>query len=103
LVTMATATILNLFNPPKSCHTLRWIFLQSFMKFDERNQNFFFFKSPLFCFSISRRWLDQTLWNLVEISYAMWSCAFKGLFFHILIFSCNNAQPNGTKLGRGDP
>ena len=37
LVTMATAAILNLFNPPKSCHTLRWIFLQSFMKFDERN------------------------------------------------------------------
>jgi hypothetical protein len=24
--------------PPKSCHTLRWIFLQSFMKFDERNK-----------------------------------------------------------------
>jgi hypothetical protein len=22
---------------PKSCHTLRWIFLQIFMKFDERN------------------------------------------------------------------
>jgi hypothetical protein len=37
LVTMATAAILNLFNPPKSCHTLRWIFLQRFMKFDERN------------------------------------------------------------------
>ena len=38
LVTMATAAILNLFNPPqKNCHTLRWIFLQSFMKFDERN------------------------------------------------------------------
>ena len=34
--------------PPKSCHTLRWIFLQSFMKFDERNQ--IFFKSPFFCF-----------------------------------------------------
>ena len=31
LVTMATAAILNLFNP-KSCSTLRWIFLQSFMK-----------------------------------------------------------------------
>jgi len=31
LVTMVTAAILNLFNPPKSCHTLRWIFLQSFM------------------------------------------------------------------------
>jgi hypothetical protein len=26
------------FQPPKSCHTLRWIFLQSLMKFDERNQ-----------------------------------------------------------------
>jgi hypothetical protein len=36
LVTMATAAILNLFHP-KSCHTLRWIFLQCFMKFDERN------------------------------------------------------------------
>ena len=41
LVTMATATILNFFQRPKSCHTLRWIFLQSFMKFDERNPNFF--------------------------------------------------------------
>ena len=29
-------------------HTLRWIFLQRFMKFDERNP--IFFKSPLFCF-----------------------------------------------------
>ena len=38
LFTMATAAILNFYNPsPKSCHTLRWIFLQSFMKFDERN------------------------------------------------------------------
>ena len=37
LVTMATAAILNLFNP-KSCHTLQWIFLQSFMKFDEKNK-----------------------------------------------------------------
>ena len=34
--------------PPKSCHTLRWIFLQSFIKFDERNPNVFL--SPLFCF-----------------------------------------------------
>ena len=41
LVTMATAAILNFFQPLKSCHTLRWIFLQSFMKFDERNPNFF--------------------------------------------------------------
>ena len=34
-------TILNFFNPPKSCHTLRWIFLQSFMTFYERNPNYF--------------------------------------------------------------
>jgi hypothetical protein len=31
--------------------------------------------------SISRRCLDQALWNLVGISYAMWSCAVKGWFF----------------------
>ena len=29
------------FQHPKSCHTLQWIFLQSFMKFDERNQKLF--------------------------------------------------------------
>ena len=45
LVTMATAAI---FQPLKSCHTLRWIFLQSFMKFDERNPILFLI--PLFCF-----------------------------------------------------
>ena len=44
-VTMATAAILNFFNPPKSCHTLQWIFLQSFMKGIQ-----ICFKSPLFCF-----------------------------------------------------
>jgi hypothetical protein len=40
LVTMATAAILNLFNP-KSCHTIWWIFLQCVMKFDEWNPNIF--------------------------------------------------------------
>jgi hypothetical protein len=40
LVTMPMAAILNFFNP-KSCHTLRWVFLQSFMKFDKRNPIFF--------------------------------------------------------------
>jgi hypothetical protein len=40
LVTMATAAILNLFNP-KRCHTLHWILIQSFMKFNERNQKYF--------------------------------------------------------------
>jgi hypothetical protein len=38
LVTMATAVILNFFQLPKSCHRLRWIFLQSLMKFDEENK-----------------------------------------------------------------
>ena len=37
LVIMARATIFEFFQPLKSCNTLRWIFLQSFMKFDERN------------------------------------------------------------------
>jgi hypothetical protein len=30
-----------IFSTLKSCYTLRWIFLQSFMKFDERNPIFF--------------------------------------------------------------
>jgi hypothetical protein len=38
---MATAAIWKKIQHPKSCHTLRWIFLQSFMKFDERNPIFF--------------------------------------------------------------
>jgi hypothetical protein len=60
LVTMATATILNLFNPPKSCHTLQWIFLQSFMKFDERYPKLFKIDSVGLSRS-TRRSLDQTL------------------------------------------
>jgi hypothetical protein len=43
LVTMATATILNFVQHPKSCHTLRRIFLQSFMKGIQK-----IFKSPFF-------------------------------------------------------
>ena len=35
----------------------------------------------IFVRSVSRRCLDQTLWNLVGISYALWSCAVKGWFF----------------------
>ena len=45
LVTMVTAAF-NLFQPLKSCHTVRWIFLQSFMKFDERKPSIFLI--PLF-------------------------------------------------------
>ena len=48
LVTMAMAAILNLFNPQKLPH-LRWIFLLSFMKFDERNPKIIL-NPPLFCF-----------------------------------------------------
>ena len=33
------------FSTPKSCHTLRWIFLQSLMKGIQK-----YFKSPFFCF-----------------------------------------------------
>jgi hypothetical protein len=33
---------------PNSCHTLRWIFLQSFIKFNERNPNFFLILPFLF-------------------------------------------------------
>jgi hypothetical protein len=39
----------------------------------------------IFVRSISLRCLDQTLWNLVGISYAMWSCAAKGWFFSKLL------------------
>jgi hypothetical protein len=35
----------------------------------------------IFIRSISRRCLDQSLWNLVGISYTMWSFAGKGRFF----------------------
>ena len=41
LVTMVTAAILNFYQPAKSYHTPRWIFLQSFKKFDERNPKLF--------------------------------------------------------------
>ena len=53
LVTMATAAILHFLNP-KSCHTLRWIFLQSFMKFDERNQKFFLILPFLFLWQLQQ-------------------------------------------------
>ena len=47
LVTMATAAVLIFFvQLPNSCHTPRWIFLQSFMKFDERKESNFFLNPP---------------------------------------------------------
>jgi hypothetical protein len=48
-----------IFSPPNSCHTLQWIFLQSFMKFDERSPNLF--KIPPFLFPWQLR---QSLSNL---------------------------------------
>ena len=43
------------------------------------------------------RYLDQTLWNLVGISYAMWSCFFKCWIFQIGCRCHGNGQ-NAKKL-----
>ena len=51
----------------------------------------------IFVHSISRRCLDQTLWNLVGISYAMWSCADKGWFFQNGC-RCHGNDQNAKKL-----
>jgi hypothetical protein len=51
----------------------------------------------IFVRSISRRCLDQTLWNLVGISYAMWSCAVKVWFFQNGCRCHGNGQ-NAKKL-----
>jgi hypothetical protein len=51
----------------------------------------------IFVRSISRRCLDQTLWNLVRISYAMWSCAGKSWFFQNGCHCHGNGQ-NAKKL-----
>ena len=51
----------------------------------------------IFVCSISRRCLDQTLWNLVGISYAMWSCTFKCWFFQNGCCCHGNGQ-NSKKL-----
>jgi hypothetical protein len=45
----------------------------------------------------SRRCLDQTLWNLVGISYSMWSCAVKCWFFQNGCRCHENGQ-NAKKL-----
>ena len=51
----------------------------------------------IFVCSISRRYHYQTWWNLVGISYAMWSCAFKGWFFQNGCRCHGNGQ-NAKKL-----
>ena len=51
----------------------------------------------IFVRSISQRCLDQTLGNLVGISYAMWSCAVKGWFFQNGC-SCHGNGQNAKKL-----
>ena len=50
----------------------------------------------IFVRSISRRCHDQTLWNLVGISYAMWSCACKGWFFQNG-YRCHGNGQNANK------
>jgi hypothetical protein len=51
----------------------------------------------IFVCSISQRCLDQTLWNLVGISYAMWSSAAKGWFFQNG-YRCHGNGQNAKKL-----
>ena len=51
--------------PLKSCHTLRWIFLQSFMRFDERNKKK---KIHLFLFPWQLRQICPTDSNFFGIS-----------------------------------
>ena len=46
----------------------------------------------IFVRSISRRCLDQILWNLVGISYAMWSCAFNVDFFKMAAIAMETAK-----------
>jgi hypothetical protein len=93
-VIMATVAILIFFNLPKAATHYGgypYKFSWSLMKGIKKNINPPFFVSMataakfIFVRSISRRCLDQSLWNLVGISYAMWSCAFKGLFFQTTI------------------
>jgi hypothetical protein len=67
LVTMATAAILNFFQPPKSCHSLRWTFLQSFMKLKRGGLNFFWFLSSNIM--KHRRNIHSSVWKLL----ACWS------------------------------
>jgi hypothetical protein len=51
----------------------------------------------IFVRSISRRCLEQTLWNLVGISYAMCSCAVKVWFFQNGC-RCHGSDQNAKKL-----
>ena len=94
LVTMAMAAILNLCNP-KSCHILRWIFLQIFMKFDERNT--FFFLNPPFSFPWQLR---QSLSNRFRF---FWLISFPnhGYQFRVkLNFAPKNSQTFHPELSR---
>ena len=59
---------LNLFNPPKSCHTLRWIFLQSFMKFDERNPKIFLIPPFLFPWQLLAKFVQPIPIFVVRLS-----------------------------------
>jgi hypothetical protein len=51
----------------------------------------------IFVCSNFRRCLDQTLWNLVGISYTMWNCPLKGWFFQNGCH-CHGNDQNAKKL-----
>ena len=57
-----------IFSTPKSCHTLQWIFLQSFMKFDERNP-IFFLNPPFFVSMATAASLSNWFWFFWLISF----------------------------------
>jgi hypothetical protein len=67
------------------------------------NSSYYSYYSSFFCINfvqhVSRRCLDQTLWNLVGISYAMWSCVFKGWFFQNGC-RCHGKGLNAKKIER---
>ena len=56
-----------------------------------------YYSSTHFFHSISRRCLNEILWNLVGISYAMWSCSVKGWFFQNG-YRCHGNDQNAKKL-----
>ena len=94
------------FQPLKSCHTLRWIFLQNFMKFDEWNQ--FFFKSPFFCFDgncgkvcpTDSDFFGLLMWmlflssfiNFCSASNLLWSLLCFSIFLHFCRFHGNDSH-----------
>jgi uncharacterized protein YvpB len=52
---------------PKSCHTLRWIYLQSLMKFDERNKKKIFNSSFLVSMATAAKFVQPIMIFLADL------------------------------------